>query len=388
MTLQKILTSCWWLWLVSISPAWSQQSLAWEDPARYRVTRFGTDSLDRGIYLIKDQQDFLVVAFSYHHHAQLMLAGLDKQARIQWQRVYPSTKFQFAFAGTLGSNHSVILSGYGTGAGTDQDAFLARVTMKGDTLWTKKIGGPGNDRVYKTIRTRDGYFLSVGQTQSWGALGIDSFVIKFDETGTVLWQKVFPGDLMERTYSAIELEDGDLIVSGIMREDYPGNSDILILRISPDGALVWKQTHATPKGEIAHSLHKMKDDTYFMVGYTAEKSDSLSDPMILHMNKSGEVLAKHIFVTGEDVKLINGFLTDDNVFVGTGFARKTLNSDWNLLLATFDFKTSTLVTRKLPLSDQDEEGYHVQPLDRNTALIVGHTMAENGDVLLVKWKYR
>lgn len=87
-TLQKILTSCWLLWLASISPAWSQQSLAWEDPARYTVTRFGTDSLDRGIYLIKDQQDFLVVAFSYHHHAQLMLAGLDKKARIQWQRVW------------------------------------------------------------------------------------------------------------------------------------------------------------------------------------------------------------------------------------------------------------------------------------------------------------
>lgn len=110
--------------------------------------------------------------------------------------------------------------------------------------------------------------------------------------------------------------------------------------------------------------------------------------MILHMNEAGEVLAKHIFVTGEDVRLINGFLNDDKVFVGTGFARKNLNSDWNLLLATFDFKTARFQTRKLQLSDQDEEGYHVQPLNRNTALVVGHTLDKNGDIVLVKWKYR
>ena len=365
----------------------NRKEIPLENPRNYSVKRFGTDSLDRGMFLIKNANDFLLIGLTYNVNPQLMLSGVNSDAEVKWNKIYPSKNFQFAFAGTSNREGVIILSGYAAGKTRDLDAFVTRVNFLGDTLWTRKIGGPQGDRGYKVINTKDGNFVVIGQTLSFGNGGIDSFIIKINKDGNIIWQRTFGTDKMERTYSGIELDNGELIISGIANEDYPKNSEMLVMKLSADGDLIWKNVTETPKGEIAHSLHRLKDNTYFIVGYTAEKSDSISDPMIVHMNEKGETLGKHIMVTGEDVRLINGFVTEDNQYVRTGFSKKTLKSDSELLLVKFNFKTSKMTLKKVSVSAKDEEGYHAQPIDNNTALIVGHTLDGNGDILLIKWDH-
>jgi hypothetical protein len=365
----------------------TEAQIAFESKANIEIRTWGTDTLDRGFFILPDKEKFLLVGLTLQNKkGQLSLSTLDRNLKITGERVYNSKRYDFCFAGVRADEGHYILSGFTTQGISNRDAWIIKINSRLDTLWTKSFGGAKSDQVYETIATADGNFVSIGQTESWGSGGIDALIIKIDGNGHILWHKIFGGPKLDRTYSSIELDNGDLIVSGITNENYPGNSDILLLRLTRDGELVWQKTFGSPKGDIAHSLHKRPDNTFFTIGYTAERSDSLSDPLIMHFNEDGDLLGKYTIVTGEDVKLINGFLTADGNYIGTGFSRTTLKSQWDIILSEFNFSTGKMNIRKARITDKEECGYHLQPFDKEHVLIFGHTLSGNGDNLLVKWK--
>ena len=179
-------------------------------------------------------------------------------------------------------------------------------------------------------------------------------------------------------------------ISGLTNTNYPGNSDILLYRLSKDGEIVWRKVLGGNKGDIAHCLLKRPDNTLMMIGYSAEKRDSLSDPLILHLNTSGDVIEKFQLEPepGIDIKLIDGFIDAKGDCVGTGFMRSSLKSPFDVVFFKLDFAKKNLSIKKLPLSTQTEEAYGTALLSNGNALIVGHTMSKHeGDMLFIKWSY-
>ena len=60
-----------------------------------------------------------------------------------------------------------------------------------DTLWTKLIGGKGNEQAYCIQQTSDGGFIITGKTTSSGAGKSDVYLVKTDNNGNVLWTKTY-----------------------------------------------------------------------------------------------------------------------------------------------------------------------------------------------------
>ena len=152
------------------------------------------------------------------------------------------------------------------------DIYLLKVDMAGNILWSTTIGGSANDRGYDVIETRDGGLAIMGTTRSFGAGGWDMYVVKTDANGNVQWTTTIGGGGNEiRDGTIRELPDGSLIVGGSEWSAGfgSGNTDVYIARLTSSGSLLWTIAGGTANGDFASYITDIPGTPYFVgVGET------------------------------------------------------------------------------------------------------------------------
>ncbi|HMG92817.1 MAG TPA: hypothetical protein VK589_22320 [Chryseolinea sp.] len=362
------------------------------DPRTVTFKTYGGDSLDRAMSILPlDNKSDLVIGLNFDTGSgdPTISKVRKKDLSVEWTKVIKLKGYDFLYSGSPTPDGNYVASGFTNSSGAGSlDCWIVKFNPSGDTLWTRTFGGPKDERGYEITATSHYSYVVAATTTSWGSGDIDGLIIKVNASGDILWHKVIGEKLIDRTYSIVEVENGDLVISGITNANYPGNSDILLYRLTKDGDTVWRKVMGGAKGDIAHCLLKRPDNTLMMIGYTAEKGDSLSYPLIIHLNTSGELIEKFEVEPGIDIKLIDGYINEQGDCIGTGFMRASLKSPFDIVLFKLEFAKKKLTIKRLPVSANAEEAYGSATLSKSNALIVGHSMAtRKGDMLFIKWTY-
>ena len=95
-----------------------------------------------------------------------------------------------------------------------RDVFLIKADSTGDTLWTKIIGGNGEDEARSVKQTTDGGFIITGLTNSFGAGDDDVYLIKTDSAGNITWTETYGFVFDDIGESVIQTSDGGLAIVG------------------------------------------------------------------------------------------------------------------------------------------------------------------------------
>lgn len=146
------------------------------------------------------------------------------------------------------------------------NGFVAKINLQGTLLWNNTIGDNQTDEFYSAIATSDG-FLLLGLASSTGGTAPAAWVVKIDQNGNVIWNKTysFATDTVAKTGSLAP--DGDYMVAGFTDPRGPNNYSFLLMKIDPDGNLVWNQTYGTTGSQEAHAMTQAPDG-YVIVGDT------------------------------------------------------------------------------------------------------------------------
>ncbi|MFB6305968.1 MAG: LamG-like jellyroll fold domain-containing protein, partial [Flavobacteriales bacterium] len=83
---------------------------------------------------------------------------------------------------TKKNNNLLVGQTYSFGAGK-RDMYLIKADSNGDTIWTKTYGGANYEYGRDAIELKNGGFLVVGRTKSFGAGGNDIYLAKIDSNG-------------------------------------------------------------------------------------------------------------------------------------------------------------------------------------------------------------
>jgi hypothetical protein len=121
---------------------------------------------------------------------------------------------------------------------------LIKIDASGNLVWQKPFGGTVYDELTDIIELSNGDYLLVGRTTSSdGDVTIplihhlpDTWLIKIDKNGTILWQKIYGGTESDYSGSIIPTADGAFLLSGISHSNdvnvsgYHGSGDAWLFK--------------------------------------------------------------------------------------------------------------------------------------------------------------
>ncbi len=138
------------------------------------------------------------------------------------------------------SNNTYIVAGNYTGAGeTQADYVVSNINPSGAIIWSRTIGGSGNELAVQVLAANDGGFLVLGTTNGYGASQADIFVVKADSDGTVEWSKIIGGPLADAGRSVIQTADGGYLICGSL--NISGlNYHQITMKLNAQGGVVWQ----------------------------------------------------------------------------------------------------------------------------------------------------
>jgi transcriptional regulator with XRE-family HTH domain len=88
-------------------------------------------------------------------------------------------------------NSTISVSTINCGTENECDIELVKKDDIGNVLWKRTIGGTSYDNAGQVVRTKDGSYIVLGSTSSFGKGNYDVLVVKVSSQGEILWQKTF-----------------------------------------------------------------------------------------------------------------------------------------------------------------------------------------------------
>ena len=167
---------------------------------------------------------------------------------VTWQRIWngPTIVGGADWSVAAAADGSVYLAG--TTADNGVDAALVKFDSNGNLLWERTWGGAEVDTAQAVATHTDGSVYIVGRTTSFPTGSAGLFVVKFDASGRVVWQKVWDGAASGE--GAAVAPDGSVYAGGsiIRAPEDLAEFDILALKLTSGGALSWARAYAA--GEV------------------------------------------------------------------------------------------------------------------------------------------
>jgi len=190
---------------------------------------------------------YVVVGNTYWWHNgsrhDLRLIKTDSDGDTIWTKTYGDTNYNdFGYSVRQTSDGGYVIVGTTSSYGAGQeDVLLLRTDEFGDTLWTKTFGGDSSD-VGKCVQiTNDDGFIIVGSTKSFGVADENVWLIRTDLNGDTLWTKVYGDSAGRQGNYVIQTSDsGYAIVGGFGAW---GQAGVWFAKTNPTGDLQMIRTH-------------------------------------------------------------------------------------------------------------------------------------------------
>lgn len=212
---------------------------------------------------------------------------LSSSGNLQWQKCFGGSGNDYFRSIKKVSSGGFIIAGYTWSADGDisynngmQDLWLIRISENGIIEWSNCYGGTLKDQAFSVCETSDGEFVTAGcSNSSNGNLTtnnglMDFWIVKVDQTGSLIWQKNLGGTEDEMAYSVIHTYDSCYIIAGrtfSVNGDVTGNNgseDMWFVKLDMDGNILWKKCIGETGLDVAQSVVQTFDGGIAVAGFT------------------------------------------------------------------------------------------------------------------------
>jgi hypothetical protein len=225
------------------------------------------------------------------------LVRTDSNGKMLWTRRYGLGE---GLSVKETSDGGYIVVGYTYGdRGTD--VYLIRTDSNGGLLWNKTCGGAYDDYGCSVVVSSDGGYIVAGYTNSYGARSWDVFLIKTDSDGKVLWSHLYGGVEADCGYSVAQTFDGGFVIGGSTASFGAGGLDFYLIRTDAHGDTLWTQTYGGVADDCCWSVAEISNSGYALAGYTKSYGAGYEDVYLIWTDYEGDTLWTQIYGgTGAD----------------------------------------------------------------------------------------
>lgn len=219
----------------------------------------------------------------------LVLYALPTQAQyISWQTVIGETTLDEEMDKIIElADGSLVTVGRKNtlGANTNYLFYLIKHSTEGSIAWETVFGGNGDDVAVSFCEAGDGGFIVVGSTLSTdGTVGIargaeDWLITKFDSEGDLVWTKILGGTGEDEPGDIVAMGDGTYVIAGYTESndmditENKGAKDLWLVKIAENGDVIWQKTYGGTASEQATALKVRPNTNHLVVGGATASTD-------------------------------------------------------------------------------------------------------------------
>ena len=294
----------------------------------------------------------------------ICLIKLNPYGDTLWTRTYGGSGEEYAVGVAQTADDGYAISGYTKSFGASaKDVFLLRTDQSGMVMWTKRFAAPGEDYGNNVQQTTDGGFILTASSTVAGGTNYSAYLIKTDANGDTLWTRWYGGALEDDGNYVQKTQDGGYIITGTTLSFGAGGVDIYVVKTNATGDTLWTRTYGGPQGDYGFSVRQLDNGEYIITGVTSSFGAGSYDSYLMKLDVNGNVLWTKVY-GGTDWD--SGFSieqTSDNGFIilGQSFSFGT-NSD--IYLIKTDANGDTLWTRSFGGSEYEYQSCIVQTSDQ------------------------
>ena len=270
-----------------------------------------------------------------------------------------------------------------------------------DETWVKTYGGIRENMSSEVLLATDGGYYTVGgigkifeDDREGGVL-----LLKTDEDGDIEWLKVYGGEEFDIGWSIIQAEDGNLVISGETNSFGAGGMDAYLIKVDPDGNEIWSKTYGTALDETVSAVKQTFDSGYLLIGNQVDPEDIIADPdtagyagyagrsniHIIKTDADGNEVWSRTYDSDENIIAYSGLVTPDGSYVLLATITYFPGSDNDIYLLKIDQKGDEVWVRTF--EEDAYAGYTIMETSDGHYLITGiYETSENpvSDLYLLK----
>jgi len=220
---------------------------------------------------------------------------LDAQGELLRDQTFGSPATEWASGLVQMPDGGLAVAAYAQPApGQPFDFWVLRLDGAGELLWQRSFGGEAIDWASALAATPEGGLVVVGHTESHGPGQSAKWVLRLDPAGELEWAQSFGGPGRDYAATVMVNRAGEILVGGPM-EVGAGVVDSRLIKLMPDGSVIWDRTFGGVKDDWVRSLLETQDGHYAVAGYTMSQGAGLYDAWLLLLDQQGELVAERTF---------------------------------------------------------------------------------------------
>jgi len=215
-----------------------------------------------------------------------------------WSRTYGGRLFEHAYTIIPSAENEFIMGGSTTSYGSvGRDAWLVYVKENGDSLWSRKYGGNGHEHINAIVPSGDGGFMAAGYTTSFGAGGLDMYLLKFDAAGERIWHRTYGGDNDDEALALAPDGKGGFLLAGYSESFGNGFPDVWLLQVDSAGDSLWSLTYGNIGVDYAAAILHQGGGAFRVAG-TSVMETGAATALVLDVNAGENAVTAHTYQAG------------------------------------------------------------------------------------------
>ena len=263
--------------------------------ARPRVMRadiYGTEEWDdgaRGACQLPGGRLAVVGSMTVDYDSDSWVQVYDGNWDVLWRRTYGEGNYEeHAYGVCPAPEDGLFVVGSKSGPGED-DVWVLRLGKWGDVMWDAMFGGIRDDRASAVCPTRDGGAVVAGRTMSFAAGCYDVYVLRLGPDGKLVWDLSFGGREHDWAEDVARVPEGGFVVAGMTFSYGRGWSDAWLIRLDEDGTPLWMRTYGGEGMDWASSILPLPGGDFLVAGGTRNPGEG-SDALLLRVDGDGNLI--------------------------------------------------------------------------------------------------
>ena len=208
-----------------------------------------------------------------------------------WMKTYGGLGEDVIRAVKVLPDGDIVAVGYTNSSGAGgYDALVMKLTPNGSLIWAKTYGGPKNDEANAIALTPGGDIVVAGWTESFGARDKDVWIFEISPNGSVVWQRIYGGPKIDEANSVAVAKNGDIVVAGYTDSFGAGRYDVWVLKLDPDGNVIWQKTYGGKKNDMALTVALTPGGDIVVAGWTESFGAGGYDAWVIKLNPEGDII--------------------------------------------------------------------------------------------------